>query len=407
MRPARVAARLPITLSARPLFLRRFGRMAAAAAAAAGGRAASASAGADEPPSPVAPVPASPSVAASRPLPAPAPPPLCRVAVAQMTSTADPEHNFGMCASLAEQAARGGARFLFLPECFAFIGERQQDALAFSQPLSGPLMARYRDLARRHRLWLSLGGFQERCPPLSADGAAAAAAAPSTKQEQPQPPQMVYNAHLIVEPTGEIAAVYRKIHLFDVDGLMESRTTRPGSGLVVVPACKDDGGGGGDGGGGDGGGGGGDGNDRGSGGGCPCGPLGLTTCYDIRFPEMWAVLAHDRGCRVIAVPSAFTKLTGEAHWELLLRARAVETQCYVVAAAQAGSHHAIQGGRESFGHAMVVDPWGHVVARVPEGPSATGLAFADLSAERVAQVRQRMPIARHRAAGRPGWASTA
>lgn len=345
-----------------------------------------------------------------------------------MTSTADPEHNFRVCASLARQAQEGGARMLFLPECFAFVGARQADALSFAQPLTGPLLRRYRALARRHGLWMSLGGFQERCPlpgertrqqeddeaeelrrevaaGADDDEEAAAASAPAPSASRPPPAEKVHNAHLIVDPLGRVRAVYRKIHLFDVDVpdgpvLLESRTTLPGSALVVVPgsssssaeegekeadpAAADPPS-------------------------CPCGPLALTTCYDLRFPEMFAALAFDRAPphrdrpSLIAVPSAFTRPTGLAHWELLLRARAVETQCYVVAAAQAGKHHGPEGTRESYGDAMVVDPWGEVVARVAEGPQATGVAFADLSAERLAEVRRRMPIAEHRAAGKSRW----
>jgi len=395
------------------------------------------------------------AAAGDAPPPPPPPPPLCRVAVAQMTATDDPERNLAVCSSLAEQAARGGARMLFLPECFAFIGQKQSDALAFAQPLSGPLMRRYRSLAKRHGLWVSLGGFQERCPlfgeerdleeeqamlrlPLSDDdeaeeedegGGEAGGATPPP----PPPAQRVYNAHVVVDPLGRVRAVYRKIHLFDVDApgggpvLMESRTTMPGEQLVAVPGVSGSGGDAGD-------------DDDG----CPCGPLGLTTCYDVRFPEMFAALAfgsegeEDEGeegggggggsnttprsprptrsrrppCRILCVPSAFTKITGEAHWEVLLRARAIETQCYVIAAAQAGKH---SPGRESFGHALIVDPWGDVVARGVGGGGggegseggdchATGLAFADLSAERVDEVRRRMPIAMHRTAGKKRWA---
>jgi deaminated glutathione amidase len=347
-----------------------------------------------------------------------------------MTSSNDPEANYRVCASLAEQAAAGGAKMLFLPECFAFIGLQQQDALSFAQPLSGPLLRRYRRLARRHGLWMSLGGFQERCCWSSPDDVAGeeeeeeelmrVLRQPVEEEEEeeeeqrtplppmpppPPPARQVFNAHVVVDDSGRVRAVYRKIHLFDVDVpgavLMESRTTRPGRELVVVPG----------------------------GGGeqeeqehdeeglplppCPCGPLGLTTCYDLRFPEMFAALAFGRpAARVLCVPSAFTKPTGQAHWEVLLRARAIETQCYVVAAAQAGRHSPGGRGRESFGHALVVDPWGEVVARVgqegEEGEEggygqATGVAFADLSAERVAEVRRRMPIAKHRAAGRGRW----
>jgi predicted amidohydrolase len=352
-------------------------------------------------------------------------PPLCRIAVGQMTSTADPEHNFRVCASLARQAQEGGARMLFLPECFAFVGARQPDALAFAQPLSGPLVRRYRALARRHGLWMSLGGFQERCPlpgertqqeeaeELRREVEVAATAADQEDGAAPPssrpPAEKVYNAHLVVDPLGRVRAVYRKIHLFDVDVpngpvLLESRTTLPGSELVVVPGVQEEEEE--------------EEEEEGEGGAdraaaaraaehyCPCGPLALTTCYDLRFPEMFTALAFDHRPRpsLIAVPSAFTRPTGQAHWELLLRARAVETQCYVVAAAQAGKHHGPEGTRESYGDAMVVDPWGDVVARAAGGPLATGVAFADLSAERLAEVRRRMPIAEHRAVGRRRWA---
>lgn len=300
---------------------------------------------------------------------------------------------------------------MFLPECFAFIGEKQQDALAFAQPLSGPLMRRYRGLARKHKLWMSLGGFQERCEGAVGDAEEEARlreeevdereaeADATTAQPQQQQPaaKKVFNAHVVVDPLGRVAAVYRKIHLFDVDVpngpvLLESRTTTPGDRLVVVAGPPED-----------------DADDNDASRACPCGPLALTTCYDLRFPEMFAALAFGSGgqqqqpnkkTRIIAVPSAFTKPTGAAHWELLLRARAVETQCYVIAAAQAGKHNS---KRESYGDAMVVDPWGDVVARVEEGPLATGVAFCDLSAEIVEEVRRRMPMAEHREAGRRRW----
>ena len=128
--------------------------------------------------------------------------------------------------------------------------------------------------------------------------------------------------------------------------------------------------------------------------------LGLTVCYDLRFPEMYQALTWGpHGATLLSVPSAFTKVTGEAHWELLLRARAVECQCYVVAAAQAGRHNA---KRESYGHALIIDPWGEVVARLDD-PNATGIAVAEIDPARVAAVRAKMPIAAHRAAGRRQW----
>ena len=234
---------------------------------------------------------------------------------------------------------------LFLPECFAFIGVKGTDALAVMEPLDGPLLGRYRELAAKHRLWLSLGGFPETGPDRG---------------------DRRFNAHVIVDASGEIRASYRKIHLFDVDMgdvngpvLMESRTAAAGETLVTCDS--------------------------------PAGKLGLTVCYDLRFPEMFARLRYELGCEMMLVPSAFTKPTGQAHWETLLRARAIETQSYVVAAAQAGTH---SEGRASHGHAMVVDPWGKVVAEL-DGEE-TGIAVADVDLGYLKDVRSRIPVETHR-----------
>jgi predicted amidohydrolase len=169
-----------------------------------------------------------------------------------------------------------------------------------------------------------------------------------------------------VNDAGEIQASYRKIHLFDVDMgdvngpvLMESATAAAGETLVTCDS--------------------------------PAGKLGLTVCYDLRFPEMFARLRYELGCEVMLVPSAFTKPTGQAHWETLLRARAIETQSYVVAAAQAGVH---SEGRASHGHAMIVDPWGKVVAEL-DGEE-TGIAVADVDLGYLKDVRSRIPVETHR-----------
>ena len=212
-----------------------------------------------------------------------------RIAVGQMCASSDVEKNFEVVADLCSQAKDRGCAMLFLPECFAFIGVKGTDALAVMEPLDGPLLGRYRELAAKHRLWLSLGGFPETGPDRG---------------------DRRFNAHVIVDASGEIRASYRKIHLFDVDMgdvngpvLMESRTAAAGETLVTCDS--------------------------------PAGKLGLTVCYDLRFPEMFARLRYELGCEMMLVPSAFTKPTGQAHWETLLRARAIETQSYVVAAAQA------------------------------------------------------------------------
>ncbi|PSC76452.1 nitrilase 2 [Micractinium conductrix] len=239
---------------------------------------------------------------------------------------------------------------LFLPENVSFLGENFTESLAIAEPLHppGPTLERYCRLAAASGVWLSLGGFQEAGPD----------------------PGHLYNTHVVISSSGEVAATYRKVHLFNVDVpggpvLMESRFTAPGERLAVCDS--------------------------------PAGRLGLSVCYDLRFPELYQRLAFDLGAQLLLVPSAFTVATGRAHWEVLLRARAIETQCYVVAAAQAGKHNA---RRESYGHSLMIDPWGEVVARL-EDPLATGIACADIDLEKLRSIRTRMPVAEHRALGRP------
>ncbi len=296
-----------------------------------------------------------------------------RVAAAQLTSTADPAANFAAAARLAASAVAAGAATLFLPEAFAFMGESPADTLAAAQPLGGPRLASYRTLAASTGLWLSLGGFGE------------AGAPPAPGSATPR----VWNTHVVVDPAGSIVAAYRKVHLFDAEGLMESAATSPGSGPPVVVA------------------------------GTPLGPLGLAVCFDLRFAGFFDELQYggsggedgdgdgkepSYAARVIAIPAAFTVQTGGPHWEVLLRARAVETQAAVVAAAQAGRHN---GKRASYGHACVVDAWGTVLARVggaaPDNEEALhgeGLAVADLGEASVEAVRRRLPLAAARAKGR-------
>lgn len=280
----------------------------------------------------------------------PAQPQPVKVAVGQMTAVGDTGKNFDTCTKLAEEAAAAGAAMLFLPECFSFIGTAQTESLAIAEPLSGPLMARYRQLARDTGLWLSLGGFQEKGPDTN----------------------HIFNCHVVVTSAGDIAASYSKVHLFDVDVpngpvLMESRTTAPGDQLVVCDS--------------------------------PAGRLGLTVCYDLRFPEMYAALTWEMGAELLLVPSAFTQVTGAAHWEVLLRARAIENQAYVIAAAQAGVHNA---KRASYGHSLIIDPWGTVVGRL-EDPQATGIAVAEVDLAALQAIRTKMPCQQHRAAGRERW----
>ncbi|MEW5299893.1 MAG: hypothetical protein WDW36_002864 [Sanguina aurantia] len=283
---------------------------------------------------------------------APASPALVKIAVAQMTSVNNSDVNFQTCASLVKAACEAGAAMLFLPECHSFIGATASESLGQAQQLNGPLMTAYQELARSNALWLSLGGFQEVGPD----------------------PAHLYNTHVIIDSDGELVSRYRKIHLFDVDipngpVLMESNTTAPGDEAVVCDSIA--------------------------------GRIGVTVCYDLRFPELYQTLTWGMGATLIAVPSAFTKMTGEAHWEILLRARAIECQAYVVAAAQAGRH---SERRESFGNALIIDPWGKIVARL-EDPLATGIATADIDMSLLQQIRAKMPIATHRLRGQTAYVS--
>lgn len=233
---------------------------------------------------------------------------------------------------------------LCFPESFSFIGANDGDSVKIAEPLDGPIMQQYQSLARESKIWLSLGGFQEK-----------------GSQEA-----HICNTHVVIDDAGNIRSTYRKIHLFDVDvpggrSYKESSFTEPGKDIVALDSS-------------------------------PVGRLGLTVCYDLRFPELYQQLRFQHEAQVLLVPAAFTKITGQAHWEILLRARAIETQCYVIAAAQAGKHN---DKRESYGDTLIIDPWGTVVGRLPDRVS-TGIAVADIDLSLVDSVRTKMPIAKHR-----------
>ncbi|XP_043227104.1 deaminated glutathione amidase, chloroplastic/cytosolic-like [Amphibalanus amphitrite] len=265
----------------------------------------------------------------------------CRVAALQVTCTDDKAANLALCSSLVEEAAAGGARVVFLPEACDYIAASRQQVVALAEPRDGPTVAAYRALAARLGVWLSVGGLHE-----------------ATEQSR------VRNTHLLVSPAGQLAASYSKTHLFDVsvpggESVRESDYVRPGESLTApVPT--------------------------------PAGRLAMLICYDLRFPEVSQLLRH-QGAEILTYPSAFTVATGRAHWELVLRARAVETQCYVVAAAQVGRHNE---KRASYGHAMIVDPWGRVLADA--GERANCVVYADVSAAELARVRVGMPVATQR-----------
>jgi predicted amidohydrolase len=263
------------------------------------------------------------------------------VGVVQMTSTENVEANMRTVQELIGEAALRGARMVLVPECFAYLGpEEGKIAVAESLDEGGPILDRCRSAAADAGIDVVYGGFWEK-----GNG-----------------PSRVRNACFYMRADGSIAAVYRKIHLFDVDlpdgtKLLESETVEPGSEVVVAAA--------------------------------PFGTLGLSVCYDLRFPELYRRLV-DAGAIALAIPAAFTLTTGKDHWHILLRARAIEQQCYVLAAAQTGHHY---GKRWSYGHALIVDPWGTVTAECGEGE---GVAVAPVDPRYVAKVRHALPSLGHR-----------
>jgi nitrilase len=265
-----------------------------------------------------------------------------KVAALQMTSGADVPANLEQARSGLEEAARLGAQLAVLPENFAFMGLADADKRAVAEPEgSGPIQEFLSRTALRLQMWIVGGTIPLRAGP---DGRVAAAS-------------VVYRSD------GTPAARYDKIHLFDVDiparkeSYRESAHVAPGSRPQVVDT--------------------------------PAGRLGLSVCYDIRFPELFRALSA-AGAQILSVPSAFTAPTGRAHWETLLRARAIENLCYVIAPAQSGFH---ANGRETYGDSMIVDYWGRILRRLPRG---TGCVVADLDLAAQAEVRESFPALRHR-----------
>ncbi|KAF1012387.1 MAG: Deaminated glutathione amidase [Pseudomonas fluorescens] len=265
-------------------------------------------------------------------------------AVIQMVSQSDVLANLAQARVLLEQAAADGARLAVLPENFAAMGRRDVADIGRAEAMGeGPILPWLKQTARDLSLWIVAGTL-----PLPAQGS------PDAKPNA---------CSLLVDDQGEIVARYDKLHLFDVDvadargRYRESDDYAYGSRVVVADT--------------------------------PVGRLGLTVCYDLRFPELYSEL-RAAGAELITAPSAFTAVTGAAHWDVLIRARAIETQCYVLAAAQGGVH---PGPRETFGHAAIIDPWGRVLAQRDKG-EAVLLAVRDSSEQ--ASIRARMPVAGHR-----------
>ncbi|MFI8745378.1 carbon-nitrogen hydrolase family protein [Pseudomonas sp. NPDC077186] len=265
-------------------------------------------------------------------------------AVIQMVSQDDVLANLTQARQLLEQAAAGGARLAVLPENFAAMGRRDLAALGRAEALGqGPILPWLRQAARDLELWIVAGTL-----PLPPDEA---------------PEAKPHACSLLIDDAGQRVARYDKLHLFDVEvadnrgSYRESDDFAHGQRIVVADT--------------------------------PVGRLGLSVCYDLRFPELYGAL-RQAGAELISAPSAFTAVTGAAHWQVLVRARAIETQCYVLAAGQGGEH---PGPRQTFGHSAIVDPWGRVLAEQDQG-QAVLLASRD-GAEQAA-IRQRMPVQAHR-----------
>lgn len=261
-----------------------------------------------------------------------------KVAAVQMVSGTEVDANLREAGALIAEAAAGGAALVVLPEYFAIVGASDRDKIAVREADGrGPIQDFLSEAARRHRVWLVGGSV-----PLVADA-----------------PNKVRNSTLVYDDSGRRVARYDKVHLFS----FERGTERYNEGLTIEPggeAVSFEG---------------------------PFGRVGLAICYDLRFPELFRALGP---VSVLCVPAAFTQPTGEAHWELLIRARAVENQCYLIAAAQGGTH---ASGRLTYGDSMIVDPWGVVLGRRPKGP---GAVLAEIDLDHMDAIRASLPALRHR-----------
>lgn len=259
-----------------------------------------------------------------------------RVAAVQQICTETRDDNLVRAAARVDEAVDAGAALVVLPELFASLGSGRSMRAA-AEPADGPTVAWARELAVRHAIWLVAGSFVEQ-----ADG-------------------QLFNTSPLVAPTGEVVATYRKIHLFDVDvegaGTHESEVFAAGRELVVAPMAEV--------------------------------PIGLTTCYDLRFPELFRILAL-RGAGIVVLPSAFTAATGAAHWEPLVRARAIENQVFVIAPDQCGTS---SDGIARHGHSLIVDPWGRVLG---DGGTDEGVVVVDLELAEVERARRAVPSLAHR-----------
>ncbi|HEX8625054.1 MAG TPA: carbon-nitrogen hydrolase family protein [Allosphingosinicella sp.] len=268
---------------------------------------------------------------------------MTRIALYQARTGIDPEANAAALVAAVEKAASGGAAILFTPEMSGLLDrDRTRAAAKLRTEAADPVLAAMRSAAARAGMWVQLGSL-------------------AILQEEGG---KLRNRAFLIDGEGEVRATYDKLHLFDVDlptgeSWRESASYAPGGRAVVADS--------------------------------PAGPLGLSICYDLRFPDLYRALT-DAGAEVLAIPAAFTVPTGRAHWHVLMRARAIEAGAFVVAAAQWGRH---EDGRETFGHSLVVGPWGEVLLDMGEGE---GVGFAEIDLAEVEAVRGRLPALRHRRA---------
>jgi predicted amidohydrolase len=265
-----------------------------------------------------------------------------KIAIGQTNSGIDPTANAAALVGMVEKAAKAGAKMLFTPEMSGLLDRNRERAAAnIANEAHDIVLAALRQAAARYHIWIAIGSL--------------------ALAEQREDGRLV-NRSFVIDDHGNIRARYDKIHLFDVnlatgESWRESARYAPGDDAVVIET--------------------------------PVATLGLSVCYDLRFPALYSALS-DAGAQLLAVPAAFTVPTGEAHWHTLLRARAIENAAYVVAAAQSGLH---QDGRSTFGHSLVVDPWGTVLLDMGVGQ---GVGFAEIDLESVENARQQIPVLDHR-----------
>jgi len=267
---------------------------------------------------------------------------MINVAAVQMVSTDAVDENLNLAQKLISEAVSKSVKFVTLPENFPLMGKEDSDRLAVAETFgTGPIQTFLSTQSKQHQIWL-LGGT-----------------IPLTSNR----PDKVHAASLLYNPKGECVAHYDKIHLFDVlvnessgESYKESSTFEPGNEIVVAQT--------------------------------EIGNIGLSVCYDLRFPELYRRMQNDH-VQIITAPSAFTATTGEAHWESILKARAIENLCYVIASNQGGTH---VNERETWGHSMIVDPWGTVLANVDKGP---GVAIASIDLDKQAKLRNSFPALTH------------